>query len=337
MRVIIPVFLPHSEGYFRDGLDILEVLLDSLVESMDERVRVSVIDNASEARVRQRLEQRLSEGSIDRVVHNQVNRGKVDAVLSELRAMFEPVAVVVDADVVFRRGWVDSVLAALDAFPECGMLGLSPSPGWHASTSVLSSARSTGARLLTTSVADADDMQRFAASIGRDSLRAPVRGHHLAVERAGRALVVGFGHFAFAVRREVVGDLPAIPSRSARGGTDAAFFETPADAAGWWCLSLARAAVHHIGNTIEDAERRTIAEFRSTELADDASPLRPPRRARAATTVPRRGRRAIQKVVRWSCERGAASNWIAPRAELRLAGASAVRLEVAAPMPPPRP
>lgn len=326
MRVIIPVFVPYSGDYFEDGLEIVRILLDSLNESIDERVRVTVVDNASRPDVVALLESHLASGTIDRLIRNQQNRGKVDAVLAELRATFEPISVVVDADVVFRSGWVDSVLASLAAFPECGMLSLSPTPGWHAASSVLATACLAGARIIATSIADDADMGRFAASIGRRHLEMPVRGRHLAVEREGAALTVGFGHFAFAVRREVVDALPSRPSRSARGGTDAAYLEHPADRAGWWCLSMSRAAVHHIGNTLDDAERRTIEEFRSTVLTDVAGVPTRAARPRAARVLAAPGRHRIAALIRRTANLPSMSRRLAPNEELQLREGSALRV-----------
>lgn len=326
VRVITPVFVPDSSEYFADGLRILGKLFDSLEESIDERVRLTVVDNGSRPEVTNFLRERLDRGTIDRLVHNHENRGKVDAVLAELRATYEPVSVVVDADVVFRQGWVDCVLASLAAFPECGMLTLSPTPGWHAASSVVSTAWLTGARIVATSIADEADMRRFAASIGRQQLEQPVRGGQLAVERGGAALIIGFGHFAFAVRREVVDDLPAHPSLSARAGIDAAFLEIPADRAGWWCLSMPRAAVHHIGNRLDNTDEATIREFRSTVLVDFSQAPSPPRRIWASRLLTPAARRALLRLVRHEASRPATRRILIPKKDWQLANGSVLRV-----------
>ncbi len=124
VRMIIPVYLPTLEGYFADGLRVLEAMFGSLFATVDDRVRITVIDNGCTDKVSDALSAHLRSGRLDRVVSNAVNRGKVDAVLAELRAAYEPISVVVDADVAFRPGWIDAVLAAMEAFPECGMLSL---------------------------------------------------------------------------------------------------------------------------------------------------------------------------------------------------------------------
>lgn len=270
VRIIIPVYIPSLDGYFTDSLRVFEAMLDSLMETTDDRVLVTVIDNACAPEVFKVLHGHLSDGRIDRLVHNGVNRGKIDPVLSELRSSHEPFLVVADADVAFRSGWLDAFLSAMSVFPECGLLSLHPTPEmrWHSSGSLLVS-RLSGTRLRRARLVDQEDVERFAESVGRAAPEPPTEGDLLLV-RGGSALVVGFGHFAFAIRKHAVRDLPSGPSRSTRKGVIIDYFEKPADRAGWWCASVPRALVHHIGNVLDAEEKRRIAAFTSTAFADTA-------------------------------------------------------------------
>ena len=86
VRLILPVYLPSREGYFADGLRVLEATLSSVAATTDDRVLVTVIDNGGDGEVGVVLDENLRSGLIDRVVRNSINRGKVDAVLAELRS-----------------------------------------------------------------------------------------------------------------------------------------------------------------------------------------------------------------------------------------------------------
>lgn len=271
MRVIIPVHHSDPGGYHSDGLAILRTALASLDESGAKDFRVSLIDNGSHPEAREAIQEMIDLPFVDRVVVNSINRGKIDAVLSEARATFEPLLVVVDADVAFRKGWQQSATVAMGAFPECGMLGLHPLPSLAFSSSssiwqstVLPRFRSR-ARILRAPLVDPEDLKRFDRSVGRTL---PHQEHQLVVCRDDRCLMLGFGHFAFVMRRDVLDDLPRYPSLSVRRGDDAKWLEKPANKAGWWCASLCRAGVHHIGNQLDDEERHTITEFLSYELDD---------------------------------------------------------------------
>ncbi len=325
VRLILPVYLPALEGYFADGLRVLEATLTSIAATIDSRVLVTVIDNGSTREVAAKLTEHLQAGLIDRVVHNALNRGKVDAVLAELRSSYEPISVVTDSDVVFRPGWVDALLAALEAFPECGMLSLHPAPDlrWHASSSTIA-ARGTGTRLVRAPVVDAADLERFYQSVGRVMPPQHPQGN-LLVSRGGKVLGLGFAHFAFAVRREVLIDLPLGPSLSSANGADVDYFELPADAMGWWCLSVPRALVHHVGNTLDSAEERRIAEFSAQVITDRPSGDLKARIPRGSRYLPGLVRRSILRAAALAERRPILAQWLMPERQVQLETLSATQ------------
>jgi len=326
VRLIIPVYLPSSDGYYADGLRVFETMVDSIEATADDRVLVTVIDNACGPEVRESLEH-LVEGRVDRLVRNRSNRGKVDAVLAELNATFEPVIVVADADVVFRPGWVDAVHEGFGAFPECGLLSLHPAPDlrWHASSSILVGARSRKAHLVQAPVVEPGDLERFAMSVGRVATVQPAEGQ-LLVERDGHALMLGFAHFAFALRRAAVADLPSEPCRSTEDGVDARYFELPADQAGWWCATVLWALVHHIGNTLDQDEEARIASFAASVAADHAPGLPAARRAAASRRSPEIVHRLVTKAARWAYGHRRTTLRLAPVRDVARTPSSATRI-----------
>lgn len=327
VRLIIPLYLPALDGYFEDGLRIFEKMLQSIESTTDNRVLVTVIDNGCAPEVGRSLERYLAEDRIDRLVRSRRNRGKVDAVLAELKATYEPVVVVADSDVVFRPGWVDAVRAGFAAFPECGLLGLHPAPDirWHASSSMLAGARSRHAHIVRAPVADVADLERFAQGVGRAATVQPVEGQ-LLVSRDGHALMFGIAHFAFALRREAIADLPDGPSLSTRNGVDCDYFELPADRAGWWCASVLWALVHHVGNTIDDEEERRIESFAACEVTDGTGELPPARRAGVSRRYPAAARRILTKAARLVYVRERAARVLLPVVDVRRVPSSATRI-----------
>ncbi len=327
IRLIVPVYLPSLDGYFEHGLRVFEKMLDSIADTTDDRVLVTVIDNGCAAEIGRSFEQYLAEGRVDRLVRSRLNRGKVDAVLAEMKASFEPVVVVADADVVFRRGWVDGVRAAFAAFPECGLLSLHPAPDlrWYASSSILASARSRGATLLRAPVADSEDLERFAQGVGRSVTEQPAEGQVL-VARGDHALMLGFAHFAFAVRRAAIADLPGGPSLSTENGVDADYFELPADRAGWWCATVLWALVHHVGNRIDPEEDQRIDAFTLGTVDDRVGALPPAHRAMLARRLPDLARRVVTKVHRSAYGREQAARRLVPSRDVRRVASSASRI-----------
>lgn len=242
---------------------------------------------------------------------------------------YEPISVVADADVVFRHGWVDAVLVALEAFPKCGMLSLHPAPDlrWHASSSAIAACW-VRRRLVRARVVDPADLHRFYQSVGR---AAPAQHPHgeLLVSRGDRVLGLGFAHFAFAVRKEVVANLPLGPSLSSANGVDVDYFELPADAKGWWCLSSPRALVHRLGNSFDREEERRAKDFSTQAISDPTSgrpAARPPMKSRH---LPSLLRRSIVEAGRFAERRSRAARWLAPERQIELRPGSATRVQPA--------
>ncbi len=130
--------------------------------------------------------------------------------------------------------------------------------------------------------------------------------------RDGAALMLGFGHFAFAVRKDVIADLPAGPSLSTRNGVDVDYFELPADASGWWCASVPQALVHHIGNTLDAAEEQRIADFARRPLTDRAVGTPHGRRPVIGRYVPRIIRRGAVRAAAAIYARPRLARWLLP-------------------------
>ena len=46
-RIIIPVYIPNFEGYFKDGLEIFKLCIQSLLMTVHEKTRITIYNNAS--------------------------------------------------------------------------------------------------------------------------------------------------------------------------------------------------------------------------------------------------------------------------------------------------
>src|SRR5688572_16648776 len=121
-RVLIPVYIPNKEGYFKDAIEILRLCIESLHRTTVGRASVTVISNGSMLEVVELLQSYLSRGYIQQLVLNGRNWGKIDAVLSTARGRFENLMTIADADVLFRPGWIEAVEEAFRVFPECGFV-----------------------------------------------------------------------------------------------------------------------------------------------------------------------------------------------------------------------
>jgi hypothetical protein len=284
IRVVVPLFLPELTGYFEDGLDILEICLDSLNATTGSEVRITVVANACCAEVVDRITDRQRAGLIDRTIVSHDNLGKVDGFLAGARASWEPVVVISDADVLWRAGWPAALTAVLDAFPECGLVGAAPAPNLETyATSATVLGGLVRREVTRRTVVDPGDLARFAASVGQPDLFVGHTEDQLVVERQSVTALVGSGHFAGALRRAAVDDMPRGPGLSSERET----LDLPLDQAGWWRLATPAAWALHLGNRVEPwmASELDAQVGAATELRREVDPGHPSPLGRVPTAI----------------------------------------------------
>ena len=104
-RVIMPVYIPNTEEeYYKQSVEVFRFSLRSLIETINpETTAITIIDNNSIKEVNDIINLNLE--YIDKKVSYSDNKGKVYAVLNEMRSCYEPFVTCTDADVLFLRGW----------------------------------------------------------------------------------------------------------------------------------------------------------------------------------------------------------------------------------------
>jgi len=281
-RLIMPVYIPNTEGYFAEAVDILQLCLESLRLTKKAATAVTIAANGCCQPVLALLEAEMAGGWIDQLVIHARNRGKIDAIIGAARASFEPVITFADSDVLFRPGWDSAVERIFSAFPECGYVCPFPHPGSECSFTASTFLGALCERAISfRAITDRSDLDTFNRSIGRTDLCAsdgPLG--HLAITRGDVTVCIGAGHFVCSLRREVMRAMPAKPALRAVGISEPEWFDTPPDRLGYWKLSTTKAYVQHMGNRPEPYMTREVAALRAMPPAAcaEAIPLGPMRR-----------------------------------------------------------
>ena len=315
-RLVIPVHIPHLDGYFAEARHVLARCLESVRLTSAGQVAVTLVSDGSCAEVLADLRDAQAAGWVDQVVVNEPNRGKVDSVLAVARGSFEPLVTISDADILFRRGWVAAIEELFTAFPECGFASLFPSPpgAFHLPSATLLGALARR-ELHVGSVVDGDDLDRFAASIGRPDLFPDEwRRRQLLVRRDGVTACLGAPHWVLTMRRAVIEATPPEPSRRAVGGSETRWLDEPADRLGLWRMATSRAYAHHMGNVVETWMDDELAAMRTADASLPPSQTsgagRPP--IDAAGRIPLMGR------LPYSVRARVADRLVRPRLERRI-------------------
>jgi hypothetical protein len=125
-KIIVPIYVPNLEGYFKDGLKITRLCIESLIATKHSKALLTVVNNNSCIEVRNYLNDKFEKGEIEELVHYNRNLGKIDAVIPLARGSSEPLITITDGDVLFDQGWMQAVEEVYEVFPETGMV--SPVP-----------------------------------------------------------------------------------------------------------------------------------------------------------------------------------------------------------------
>lgn len=112
--IIIPVY---------NQLKYTKECLESLSESLNEKVKLIVINNASTDGTKQYLESLSNERFIIQIITNEENLGFPKAVNQGLSTSECQYIVVANNDIVFTKGWLDKMIKVAESETKIGMVG----------------------------------------------------------------------------------------------------------------------------------------------------------------------------------------------------------------------
>ena len=268
-RVIIPVFIPNLiDDYFKDSLKILKLCLQSLLATIHDKTKITVINNNSCEEVREYIgELYLEHDQFDQFLDSKINLGKVNALNSAIKSNLEPLLTIADSDVMFLTDWQKEAEQILKDFPQCGMVSPVPSVGSLKGAylkSTLGFAHLRG-RLKKENVKNPDGIKNFLRSIGRDfNIEDNELQYHTLTYKNKKA-VIGCGHFFATIRASVFEKSPNYPSKfKIVGGSESLYIDQPNDKSGYLKLATLDNYGYHLGNKYEDWMQEALLEINRT-------------------------------------------------------------------------
>jgi len=255
-RVIIPVYIPNLDGYFQDAKKILLLALDSLWNTLPASTAITIINNNSCDEIVALLEDYRIDKKIDCLIHNAENNGKIYPLIAAIRASYEPIITVADADVLFCNDWFAEALKIFNAFPAAGMISYTPDPLKYlgfTDTTLLTAVF--GGKMKKAHIGNEGNRDRFALSIGQTPEKYYAKFEKssvLVIENKGVKAQVGSHHFACTLRRSFLDQVPKNPSlKKITGNSELHYIDKPVDKAGFLKLSTLEDKVFHMGNVWE--------------------------------------------------------------------------------------
>ena len=124
-QVIIPVYIPNHEGYFKDSFTILKYSLESLIKTSHDKTYISVVNNGCCEIVVDYLQKLFKENKIQELTHS-TNIGYVNAMLKGITGHKFALVTTADADVLFLNNWQKETYKVFEAFPKAGAICPTP-------------------------------------------------------------------------------------------------------------------------------------------------------------------------------------------------------------------
>lgn len=254
-QVVIPVYIPHENDYFKDGLKILQACLTSLIETSHNKTFITIVNNGSSKKTVDYLNTLLLENKIQEVIHT-ANIGKINAVLKGVKGHYFKVVTVADADTFFLSNWQNQVVKVFNAFPKAGVVGMVPQFKLYAdlcSNILFDNALSK--KMTFTQVVNPEAMQHFYKSIGWDTnYNHDFLKVNLTLQsKNGLKAIVGSGHFVATYRSETFTNSPNYEVKQLLGTkSDRDFLDYPLLKKGGYRLTTQDNYAYHMGNVYEN-------------------------------------------------------------------------------------
>lgn len=253
-QVVIPVYIPNEEGYFKDSFEIFKLCLDSLFKTIHKKTYITIVNNGSCDVVIAYINKLFLDGEIQEII-NTSNIGKSNAIVKGIVGCDFSLITVTDADVLFLKYWQRETYTVFEAFPRTGVVCPTPSSrSLRTYTANIYWDLFFSKRLHFSKVENRDALKMFADSVGNAAFYNEIQlQKYLTVSHNQTKAVVGAGHFIATYRGEVFNNLESRFSKYKLGGdSEGKFLDLPVVKKGFWRLSTVDNYTYHMGNSIED-------------------------------------------------------------------------------------
>jgi glycosyl transferase family 2 len=274
-QIIIPVYIPHNDGYFKDSFRVFKCCLNSVFNTTHSKTFITVVNNGSSAEVKEYLNNLFEKSQIHEVIHTH-NIGKLNAILKGLAGNNFELVTVTDADVLFLSGWQSETNAIFQKVPKAGVVGLSPQIKMykaHCGNVIFDNLFSKDLRFVPLSNPEA--MKKFYSSIGwNNDYNSDYLKYILAIEKRGQKALVGSGHFVATYKKDIFDEITSYLGYKL-GGDSEDYLDRMQLKKDYWRLTTFENFAYHMGNVYEDWMSQVVFHEPSQEIPDNFAKRRP--------------------------------------------------------------
>lgn len=259
-RVIVVFFIPNVfDDYYNESIIVLDACLESIVSTINfETTCITLINNNSVSNVNLVIDKFINQGKIDKYVRYSENKGKVYAIMNEIRGIYEPFVTISDADVLFIKGWEKAVFNIYKNFEKAGVVAPLPTPNLafdHNCTVFFDKIGSF--KIKKDKIVSDKDCDIYLEGLGNDSLlnrknrNFNWRTHQYYLKRNNETTILGAGHFVATYRTALINKNHDFPIFKFFNGYEDDFIDNKADRKGYYRLSVSKTFAYHIGNRLD--------------------------------------------------------------------------------------
>lgn len=259
-QVVIPVYIPNQEGYFKDSLKLLRYCLESLFKTSHTKTYFTLVNNGCCKEVENFITELHISNKIHEVIHTN-NIGKLNAVLKGIAGQNFPLITITDADVLFVNNWQKATYDVFSSFPKAGVVCPSPSSRvvkQYTYNVILSNFWSK--KLKFTDVVNKKAMESFAQSINNPEFYNQYHlEKYLTLSSKNTKAVIGAGHFVATYKSVIFSrSLQRFTEYSLGGESEEVLLDQPVVNEGYWRLSTEDNFAYHMGNVEESWMKESL-------------------------------------------------------------------------------
>lgn len=268
-QIIIPVYIPNQEGYFKDSFKIFQLCLESIFATIHNKTYVTIVNNGSDKIVVDYLDSLFKEKKIHELIHTQ-NIGKLNAILKGLVGNNIELVTIADADVLFLPNWQSETATVFNHVPKAGVVGIVPQFKMYETNCgnvIFDNFFNKNLKFIPVKTPNA--LVHFYDSIGWDrNYNQDYLEFSLGlVINADLKVFVGSGHFVATYKKDMFQEITTFIGYKL-GGISEAYLDNAPLENGYWRVTTHDNFAYHLGNTLEDWMGVTPRQESSIDCVD---------------------------------------------------------------------
>lgn len=251
-QVIIPVYNPNQEGYFKDSFKIFQLCLESLFSTIHHKTFITIVNNGSGDFIKEYLDDLFLKGKIQEVIHTE-NIGKLNAILKGLSGNAIELVTISDSDVMFLPNWQLETAKIFNEVPKVGVVGIVPQfKMYETNCGNVIFDNLFNKKLKFIPVKNPDALKRFYDSIGwARNYNQDYLAYNLGLEiNPNLKVLIGSGHFVATYKKDIFNEITTFIGYKL-GGISEAYLDVAPLKNDYWRLTTYDNFAYHMGNTLE--------------------------------------------------------------------------------------